>query len=389
MNSLHTCPRWFLLSLSTLLLFAVAACGDDDPNGEPSPDSITPLPKTAFVFNRYVRDTAAHLYSYDLATKKTTLISKLDDDGTIGTNPSIALSPDRRWVAFRALFRPDAKDKAEGIAIPSIWKVSVDGKHFKRLTDTIPNPNKLTCENDSQCPKPMTCILSLKRCAPAHFTVGLSTPTWSADGKTVYTSLSQTWTSGSSIAGGAVLASVPATGGTLKTHYVGSSDCVLTIYPSAHPSENSLAAVHSVGGGCVPGLYRYALPPTSKPTRIFSSATVGVQQGPITWQPDGSAAFFLGDTTWDLNNDGTPETQGWGIVGVRIKDGALSGLLGPLATGKSYFSYDISPSGNEMAVCIFDSKASTYEIYLMDAADPKKVTFKQLTSGGKSCYPSW
>ena len=379
-----------LLALCSLLVLGpgiAAACGDDGDDGEPS-DSAT-LPRTAFVYVKFVRSSVGHIYSHDLATGKSTLITKLDDDGTTGTaSPQIAMSPDRRWIAFRALFRPNDKDKADGLAKPSIWKVSVDGKHFARVTDPLPNPNNITCTTDAQCVKPMTCILSLKRCAPKHFTIGLSAPTWSADNKTIWTALSQTWTSGSSIAGGAVLASVPATGGALQTYYQGNTGCALTIYPAAHPKEGSIAAIHSVCSGGVPGLYKYGMPPTAKPARMFSSSTVGVEQGPVAWMPDGSVIYFSASAMWDLDNDGTAETQGSGIVGLQIKDSKLGGLLPPLKTGSLYSGIAIAPSGTQMAACIFDSNAQTYKIYLLDSSNTK-TPFSELITDGKSCNPSW
>ncbi len=175
----HLRPKWLIIPCAALLLTFTVTCSDPDEGDEPNPSSITPLAKTAFVYIKYPRGSnVGHIHSYDLATKKDTLITKLDDNGTTGTaSPQGTLSPDRRWIAFRAFFRPEAKDTSSGLAMPSIWKVSVDGKHFKRLTTPLPNPNTITCTHDSQCPKPMKCLLYLKRCAPKHFTIGLSSPT--------------------------------------------------------------------------------------------------------------------------------------------------------------------------------------------------------------------
>lgn len=378
----------FLLAL-LLALVVAAACSDPDEDGEPDPGSITPLPKTAFVYIKYPRaSNVGHIYSYDLATKKDTLISKLDDNGITGTSsPDVALSPDRRWIALRAFFRPEAKDTSGGLTIPSIWKLSVDGKLFKRLTAPIPNPNTITCTHDAQCPKPMTCLLYLKRCAPQHFTIGLSSPTWSADNKTIYTALSQHWTSAGKMAGGAVLASVPATGGTLATHYT-ATGCAQTTNPVAHPKQGTIAAIHSVCSGGVPGLYKYGMPPTSKPTRMFSSTEVSAELGTMAWMPDGSFLYFNANAKWDLDGDKVPETTGYGIVGLKVSTGELGGLLPPLKTGSTYSGIAMSPTGNEMAVCVFDSNAKTYKIYLLDAAN-KKATFSELIGDGKSCNPSW
>ncbi len=184
-----------------------------------------------------------------------------------------------------------------------------------------------------------------------------------------------------------MLASVPATGGTLQTHYA-ATGCAQTTHPAAHPKQASIAAIHSVCSGAVPGLYKYSMPPSGKPKQMFTSSTVSAELGSITWMPDGSFLYFYGSAKWDLDGDKVPETTGYGIVGLKVATGELTGLLPPLKTGSLYSGIAMSPSGNEMAVCVFDSKASTYKIYLLDAKN-KKTPFSELIGDGKSCRPSW
>ena len=106
---------------------------------------LEPLSPRTFVFSRsFPRkkdgegfDRAVQLFAFDVESRSETLVSKLDDDGT---NPNIpvsgpSLAPDRKWLAFGSqTFRFTAADRVPGVKSGALWKVTVDGRQFERLT---------------------------------------------------------------------------------------------------------------------------------------------------------------------------------------------------------------------------------------------------------------
>jgi Tol biopolymer transport system component len=148
--------------LTALLAATVVACPSSktttDPEGPTNPD-LQPLSENTLVFKRFVRKDSSggqvfHLYTYDTVSKKETLLSNLDDTGTHGTDPlgHMAISPDRRSIAFAALFRPTQADLDTGLIAlaEAIWTVSADGQVFKRLTPPF-DDGAPRCTADAEC----------------------------------------------------------------------------------------------------------------------------------------------------------------------------------------------------------------------------------------------
>ena len=110
---------------------------------------IDPLPHSTFVFFRYsLGPTNAwtyQLWALDAVSKSERLISRLDDalvPGELLVGHGLALSPDRRWVAFAAFFRPSdhPADRSLGRYTKMVWKVSVDGKQYVRISPPLEDP---------------------------------------------------------------------------------------------------------------------------------------------------------------------------------------------------------------------------------------------------------
>jgi Tol biopolymer transport system component len=359
--------------------------GGGQESGTP-PAPVTALPATTFLYVHYPKgDEVGHIYAYDIATKQSRLITELDN--TTKT-PRVAISPDRKWFALVAFFRPNDTDLKQGIPIPSIWVVSVDGKQFRRVTEPLLNTNAsgASCSADAQCPATGFCNTTLGKCSLRNYSMYLGVPSWSADGKTIWTTLSQFWNEGTRLTGGGVPASVAASGGVLEPHVV-NSGCAQVTHVAAHPKASQLAAIHSVCSSGKPGLHSYAVPP-KEGTQMFFDASVEVSLGKLAWLPDGSGILFLANTGWDLNGDQKPDVNGIGVAGYDIGKKQLSAIIPPLKTGLSLTGMTLSPDGKKLVVCVFDSSNSTNSLYMLDS-DDQQNPFKPIVEDGKSCEPAW
>jgi Tol biopolymer transport system component len=162
--------------------------GSSSPSDSPSPaESITPLAPNSFVFVRgkYREDTKtwmAQIWAYDLDNRTEKLVT--DFGGTFplsGVTGSVALSPDRRWVAFSGFYQPTSFIFEAHVRL--LWKVSVDGKKFVRLTPpTDPRP---MCSQAMSCSGPAQKMCESGRCMPHGWIYAHEAPAWTPDGTLV------------------------------------------------------------------------------------------------------------------------------------------------------------------------------------------------------------
>lgn len=381
-----------LVVVGLLCCGGLSACGGgggsnngNSNNGTTLP--VEPLETTKFLYIHYPNagDGVGHVYVYDTTTKQSSLVTDLDKTTKA---PQISLSPDRKWFAMRAVFRPNETDLKQGISIPSLWVVSVDGKQFKRVTEPILNSNLqgAACTIDSQCPSTGHCNTSLGKCGLRNYSIGLGTPRWSNDGKTLWTNMSTYWSEGTRITGGSVLASVPVSGGVLDLHN-GSSGCQQVTHVTVHPKEDKLIANHTVCTSGKEGLHEYAIPPKDG-TQLFANPNLSAALGTLLYVPNGSGVIFLANTAWDLDNDQKPDTQGIGVAGYDFKEKTFGALLPPLKQGLAYQDMTMSPDSSKLVVCIYDSNANTNNLYQLDFK-AQKDAFQPLIEDGKSCNPTW
>jgi Tol biopolymer transport system component len=165
--------------------------------GQPpeTPGAITPLPASTFVYYRMTQEgdrSYGHLWSYDVVSKQNRLISKLDN--SIGSLRSIAgdrlaISPDRKWIAFAAHFRPSKADEFLAGRTTMIWKVSADGAQFVRISAPLKDwrkPCSAGCDSDTFCEP------SSDLCTVAGWSWQFEHPSWSPDGKKIFAHLGTT-----------------------------------------------------------------------------------------------------------------------------------------------------------------------------------------------------
>jgi Tol biopolymer transport system component len=332
-----------------------------------------PLPTTSFVFAKILRRGQPerwdnHLYAFDKLTGEEHLISVLDDNGMTGTwLQGLAISPDRRWIAFAAdNFRLDDADRTVGIqTMGSIWLVSVDGKQFKRLTP----PFAL----DAAC-------FSEKRCRE-EFQSSLRDPTFAPDGGTIYYEHATTrpetkgdysynWR----------LAQIPTGGGT-PTFLREPPGCSNPVAPSVSPSGHSLVALQDCPEGL--GLYEWNLNPISLGRQLYRGRMGDV---PAVWSSDGTKAFF-GVVDEAATNNGATTKYGLYAWDACEEQGRI---VFSAPGGAEPSSPALSPDDGTLVVEMRDyppaASGSAFDIFALDV---KSATLTKLTHDGNSTRPRW
>lgn len=177
------------------LVTLIAGCPAPSSNAAGAVNGAPTVPETSFVYAQEVRPGVHHIMAFDLDTQATTLVSSLDDNGSSGTKlESLAVSPDRAWVAFTAYFRIDPADLAGASAAPTeaIWEVSADGKMFRRISAPLPAPSSPACKLDIDC-KPLGefCDITYKHCALRAASRTLDVESFTPDGAALILRFSQ------------------------------------------------------------------------------------------------------------------------------------------------------------------------------------------------------
>jgi hypothetical protein len=266
--------------------------------------TIEPLPETAFVFQRMVRQgdkLVSHICTFDLASNSERVISKLDQD--IGRGDDIremAVSPDRRWIAFSSVvFRITNADFKFMYFQDILWALSVDGKILRRLTGppvAALNQSGIACAADSQCPGDDVCRSG--KCVKNNFNIDYTNIVWAPDGKSVFFARGQWWLGGSlGIAGGTVIVAASVSGGEQRsTSGALREGCLLNGPHSFHPITGALLVTHNVCSGSTPeGFYEWGVDPfvrqrlLTRPPNLRSWGTAGS----IAWLPDGRGFAFV------------------------------------------------------------------------------------------------
>jgi Tol biopolymer transport system component len=334
--------------------------------------SWNPLPATTLVFAKRVRSSADYLYAYDTATNTATLISVLDDNGSIGTIVrGIALSPDHKWIAFAAAFRLSTSDVgASARTSDAIWLVSVDGSTYSRLTPTptFTNTNTTPCSADAACTAlGMTCDVTYQQCRYMNFTMTLQNPSWSPSGDTVWFDYQETWWSlGGTEEGGGQMVNVSSTGGKPNI-VVGDGSCQIMVGPSLDPTGTKVAAERSLCTNEANGLVLFDI--ASKQTSLLVGMTV--YEAPV-FSHDGSVIAFV------AKSSSTPYED---LYLYSVDTGQTIDLFQGTSDLKTW-EIAFSPDNDHFVLGVAG------DLYLSQASDLTS-TPKQLTTDGNNRFPSW
>ena len=383
----------FLLALVGLL---AAACGGGGGGGNspvdkpPAQDEIKPLSENTFLFMRKIDSTIDHLYIYDLDSREERQVTDFDN-GSV-SRYDYSLSPDRRWVVFRAIaFRPDEED-AQAILQENLWKVSVDGKQFVRLTHPI-------------MPMDESCPASKPGCERQR-----SDPIFSRDGSTIYYSLSDLWDAhstfctsnadcggladcvnhfcrGSQLEGSAYLSRISSDGQGIDDPIPPLDDCTATTNPAfSHSGEKLLyQGIRCIAGNN--GIYLKQKP--------FDQGNVDFIMdndsfNSAVWSKDDTGFFYVESEFFDDDQDGKSETYGDSLFLYEIESGESRMLLRPPAgagVDSKYSIWGFSLNADQSKIVLsIEYPQNTVNLFLFDLSTND---LEQLTTTNDAYNPVW
>lgn len=391
--------RYLTGALLVTAVLLAAGCPEEDTDADQSGDGdssdggmgvddgdgadVTALPTTAFVFVRTVREDVDHIVAFDTATGEETLITELDDDGNSGTDvDGLAVSPDRKWIAFTAIFRPTQEDADTNLPAQILWVVSVDGQIFRRLSATIQNPHTQTCSTDFDCQTTTGhCNSFRNRCEPRNFSMDVRDPAWSADGQNVLVNLGMVWFD-DQLAGGVTIARVSIEG----SHFLPlASDALCQVVSDAvvRPETGDILEQHSVClGGANDGLFLRDIQTDTVDELIAAGGTIGdIDVLRPAWI-DRDNLIFASYRNWDVDGNGTIDSSGVGLLHVNVATQQIVRQVPPLA-GIRFSGVAAAPAGNALAMCLTRDQGGS-DIFVLTDDEARPVT-----SDGKSCELSW
>jgi hypothetical protein len=394
-----------------------AAPSDPAPSGQATSSSDPTLSSSAFVFWKRFRrvdppaqpgrrsypEYACHLYAYDLATRTERLISNLDDDGVNpngGCGNPMAVSPDRRWIAFPSFtFRRTSDDSPPNIRTNILWGLRADGKELKRLTPKLPEDYELgsVCAANGGCPADKHCGVG-GRCRKLGFRVGYGDPVWSRDGQTIYLGEGQNSECNLNNAGTAraiylcnYVNVLPLTNGVFGQWASPYYRCLYAVPLALHPQKDTLLVYRAECFNSAPGLFEFSTAPQASPRDLRSLPDVpGTPTGlDAAWLPDGSGLLLVtGETKKTKINPEGPERPNRQGLYLWTETGGYERLYEPDNDENDIVSMDVSGSGQVVvAVAQTVGGREASQLFLFDLKT-RKLT-EQLTRTGDNSSPDW
>jgi hypothetical protein len=374
-----------------------------------------PLPEKTFLFQKRLRRAgttigkrlypsyACHIYAYDLASRTQRLIDKLDDDG-VGTTRGcgrLALSPDRRWVAFGSGFSKRIPDDnpPNGFKAGVLEAMSVDGKQTKRLTPRLPDDFGVAagCTGNRDCPASKQCIDF--KCSYVKLRVSYSEPLWSRDGKTIYfqeylgSDCNPYWAleatqynffincSRSSIQ--------PVSDGKYLKWIVPSYVCSNALTLAIHPRGDVMLVRKSSCTGPVAGTFDWSLSPEGEAKELRKLPSEAPFIVSAAWMPDGSALLMAAGnkTRTKSNPEGDKRDFHLGIYRWTDSTG-YQPVYVPESEEEDVLAIALSKSGEAVVeIARIAGERETSQLHLFDLQTGKLGD--QLTPGEESGAPAW
>jgi hypothetical protein len=329
------------------------------------------LPLTAFVYVKHVRDKVDHIQAYDTATAKDWTITTLDDDGsTKGTAVvgRLAISSDRKRIAFAATFRTNLGDEVFVGDAQAIWVTTADGVGFTRVTPFLPRPQPSGCKtiDDQICTVAgLTCNVAAATCVVPGLSVDRSNPAWFGDELVWFTFSTTTPDPTSPIGMGIDLSLAYAQAdGTAQQEQVMFPEAMCS-EPSTSPDGALLAAYCSplgVGRGEI-----YILDASKKKKSSFTVDASGL----VGWA----------DAKTLLVEQGGPATS---FIRVGVDGTGEKAVFAGQDKSHDISWFAFSPDGNDGVVAAGDTYAKSCDLTWVKADGTKKA----VSSDGKSCSPA-
>ena len=319
-----------------------------NPNGQQNaePGQVEPIADQSFIYVETQDALSDHIRAFDVQTRTSRVVTELADspNEVVG----VALSPDRRLVAFASYYRAD--DAIADRDTQAVWVINADGSNPRRVVEPLD--------------------------------AGSSTPQlvvggWSADGKRVYFSVD--------IDGGSRVGWVDVASGTSDIGVSGIG-CTQVSTPAPRPG-GGVGVIATSCTGQWPGIMLLSDDLTA-PEFLISEEDlpdVDVTLSALEWTSSGAGFVFVASGFFE---PGGPSGQG--VVFADTSTGNI-GLLTEVLQDGSVLDATISPDDNSLVYCYSRADAGgtfARDLYLIDSATDPPLR-EQLTSDGRSCSPSW
>ncbi len=374
------------------LPLALAACaGTGSETGPVDWDEIPPLSEAEVAYMTYTDGAYDAIRVVDTTTGEDRLLSDLDGGEGFGLS-SVAMSPDRRSVAFSAYFRLDEADlpSSGGLPHPGIWRVGADGEGYEEIAPPLQQmEGGSSCSSDADCASlGMECNLAFETCqlpAASYVTDGLA---FDPSGERLWFGYGTYWLDGSYLAGGTTLASVDASydgeSEIPDIHSTAEARGCAQVSDPAVDADGSVLAIHSV---CLDwgdeGMFRYEVPGMDARRAVPTPEGFDLSLTSPDVFPDGSGFVFVVYGGWDEDGDGWSDWYADGLVRYDAATEEVS-LVSAMPEGYSIKDPSISPDGDQIVMCVTGGGGS--DLYLVDL---EAWTQEPLTEHGASCKPSW
>jgi hypothetical protein len=355
---------------------SVEAAQASDPPGE----AITPLPDSSFVYLHREDTITTHLRAFDTKTGTSSLITAFDNR-TSGTNvKSIALSRDRKWVAFAAFFRVSDEEQQTQTTMPTppVWIVSVDGKTFKRVAPPFAPPPGKACRSDLDCRLEGLACNFFKYCDLPDHSRDLYVHSWTAASPLVL-EYRESWRGGSMFTGGVNVATVALPESLPLVANAARGGCMTAVGGDLRDGKILVARRGTISGAeCKKGeLVEFDPSHPDVPAQgLFvdsGTSELEIQTRPPRWLRDGSG-FTL------VANESSTNTL---LVGDVAKKTVRR--LAILPAG-SVENMTVSPSSRHLVVSIrAPGWTDPIDLYLVTVGDG---TVTRLTTDARSSWPS-
>jgi Tol biopolymer transport system component len=310
---------------------------------------VAPLDPAEFIFLRSylppdANDRRVQIWSYHAGTGKERLLSDLAGDLRLNSMAGgLALSPDRKWVAFAARFRPtDHPDF--GAFTRMIWKVRIDGELAVQVTPNLADP-RASCRMDTECVGAADHECDNGKCTPYAWRYGYEHPNWAPDGGTLLFHLVETYCQNFNCLPMPVTDPYDPNAGQLPAQFVGGVPMSITDTPGARPQQ----LPSMLGKGC--SIFRPQISPDGRKLagnyacgldvfNLFTSNADG--SSPETFR--GGAGFFR----WRKDSQAIYyKAPGREIRLLNLADKTQQTVL-TLASGIECTGFAISPDGQFM-----------------------------------------
>jgi hypothetical protein len=328
-----------------------------DPSGGDTEGEGTPIGDDVFFYVREVDDSEDEVWAYDLATDTTQRVIAFDGAG--GEVSSIAIHPDRSWIAVASDWNLNHYQQSESIYAYPIGE-DLELGEASLVMEGLPPPAG----------------------ASAGYSQQIDDLRFHPDGSRLW--LGHAFFFDISEPGGGAIASLDLATGEFALHEEIVEDCTVNTGPSPSPDGEVLLVVQGV---CIDdtheGIVAFDVPLAGAAQPVLPSSTVGF--GTPRWLPDGAGIAYWGEIDYDTDGDGMNDIFGAALLLLDLASGMQYALLPP-AVEQYIWDFTMSPDGTRYVVCV--SHEGVRDLLLVDYSGDEG-TARWLTEDGLSCKPSW